>query len=172
VGLFIAAAVLVLLFGFAAFFGAPYVPSRRRYVERALTHLYELNRDDVLVDIGSGDGVVLRVAAKRGARAVGYEINPVLVVLSKLLTARFSNVEVHFANFWTAKLPAETTVVYAFSVLRDNKRLIKKLQKEATRLGRPLDLLCYGSPLEGVRLTGKYEAYYRYTISPLQEKKA
>ena len=70
---------IVILVGFSAFTGAPYVPSHRRDVARAFRELYSLDANDVLVDIGSGDGVVLRQASQRGARAVGYEIHPLLV---------------------------------------------------------------------------------------------
>jgi len=172
VGWLVAGAVVILLFGFAAFFGAPYVPSRKKYIDRAFRHLYELGPRDVLVDIGSGDGVVLRAATRFGAKAIGYEINPVLVFVSRLLSLHQPLVTIIFANFWMAKLPDDTTVVYAFSVLRDNKRLIKKMQREADRLHHHLDLICYASPLADIRPVGKYEAYYRYTFYPLQGKKA
>ena len=80
--LLIAVAVLVGLFLLTALRGAPYVPSRSRDLERAFDELYKLAADDLLVDIGSGDGRVLMMAVKRGARAVGFEINPVLAKVS------------------------------------------------------------------------------------------
>ena len=38
--------------------------------------------DDYVIDLGSGDGRTVIAAAKRGARAVGIELNPELVALS------------------------------------------------------------------------------------------
>ena len=51
--------VVVLTFGVIVLRGAPYVPSMKRYVKEAFTQLYPLSSKDVLVDVGSGDGVVI-----------------------------------------------------------------------------------------------------------------
>jgi hypothetical protein len=169
--IFIVGAVVVFL-GFAVFFGAPYVPSRRKYIKRAFTKLYPVGPKDVVVDIGSGDGVVLRVAAGLGARAVGYEIHPLLVLISRALSVGNSKVAVRLANFWHTELPADTTLVYIFSVSRDNKKLIRKMQQECERLGRPLTLMCYASPLLGVQAQKTFEAYHLYRFHPLQPEKA
>ena len=72
------------------------------------------------------------------------------------------------ANFWLAKFPNATTVIYAFSVNRDAKKLTKKIQDEADRLERPLKLICYGSPLSDVAVTRAFEAYHLYEFHPLQ----
>lgn len=165
---FIIAAVIVLLAGFAIFFGAPYVPSQRKYVRRAFAQLYKVTTKDVLIDVGSGDGLVLRLAAQRGATAIGYEINPGLVVISRLLSLRYKKVSIQLANFWRVELPSATTVVYIFGVSRDGKRFIRKLQAEATRLGHPLTLICYGSPLADLKPEKTFEAYHLYTFDPLQ----
>lgn len=163
--------IIILGFGFVAFFGAPYVPSRRRYIERAFEQLYRLTADDVLVDVGSGDGIVLRVAAKKGARAIGYEIHPILVLVSRLL-ARGKTIRVELANFWHVSLPPDTTIVYAFAVSRDGKRLIQRMQHEADRLQRDLKLMCYASPLPGMKADKSFEAYHLYTFHPLHPPKA
>jgi hypothetical protein len=144
--IFTIACILAILFGFVVFFGAPYVPSKRRELERALDELYPVGKEDVLVDVGSGDGIVLREAAKRGARAVGYELNPIFVAISWLLSRKSKGVQVRLGNMWQVKFPEDTTVVYAFAVARDSARLARKMQKEATRLGRPLLLMTFGLP--------------------------
>jgi hypothetical protein len=166
------AGAIILLFGFVVFFGAPYVPSQRRYIRRALTELYQLGEGDVLVDVGSGDGVVLRQAAGLGARAVGYELNPLLVVVSRWLSRRSGDrVSVRLANFWAAALPDETTVVYSFGVGRDVQKLEAKVQAEANRLGRPLVLLSLGHELPRPA-ERSFEAYHRYAFYPLQASEA
>lgn len=76
---------LVLVLGFTAFTGAPYVPSKKRELRQVFKQLYALSSKDTLVDLGSGDGVVLREARRCGAAAVGYEIGPVYVAVSRLL---------------------------------------------------------------------------------------
>jgi len=61
--IFAAVAAVVLLFGFVAFTGAPYVPSRRRDLQKAFDELYRLKKTDVLVDIGSGGGASAKATA-------------------------------------------------------------------------------------------------------------
>jgi len=158
----------IILFGFSAFFGAPYVPSRRRFLDNALTKLYPLGINDVLVDVGSGDGVVLRAAAEHGAKAVGYEINPFLVYLSRWLSRRQPLVSVRLSNFWLTPLPLDTTVVYAFAVTRDAKRLTQKLEREAIRLHRSLVVITLAVELPGITPVATEGPYFRYQIHPLQ----
>ncbi len=166
------AGALILLLGFSVFFGAPYVPSRRHDLVRMFDNLYPLNASDVLIDVGSGDGVILREASRRGARAIGYEISPLLLGISKWLSRRDDRVTILLANFWQATFPDSTTVIYAFSVERDAKKLKKKIQDEANRLGKPLSLICYGSPLPKTVALRKFEAYHLYQFHPLQASKA
>ncbi len=55
---------------------APFVPSPYDVVQRMLT-LAEVTRDDVIYDIGCGDGRIVITAAQRfGARGVGIDIDP------------------------------------------------------------------------------------------------
>jgi len=164
--------VIVILLGFSVFFGAPYVPSRRRDLTRMFDALYPLHASDVLIDVGSGDGVILREASRRGAKAIGYEINPLLVGIAKWLSRGNKNVSISVANFWLAHFPDDTTVIYAFSVERDQKKLANKIQNEASRLNKPLTLICYGSPLTNVKAVRVFEAYHLYTFYPLQVREA
>jgi SAM-dependent methyltransferase len=59
-----------------------WVPSPPEMVERMLD-LAKVTPQDVVVDLGSGDGRNVIAAAKRGARALGVEYNPELVELSR-----------------------------------------------------------------------------------------
>ncbi|MEI6228928.1 MAG: hypothetical protein WCP11_02825 [Candidatus Saccharibacteria bacterium] len=166
------AVIIVLIFGFVVFRGSPYVPSRKRYINQAFTELYAVSKKDFLVDIGSGDGIVLREAAKLGARAIGYEINPILVVIANLISIKNPKVKTNLADFWFARLPDETTLVYVFSVQRDIKRLANKLQKEVNRIGEPIHLISYAGDFDQFRMIKKKAAYRLYLISPLQPRKA
>lgn len=171
IAVIIAIAALVVFFGSTVFIGAPYVPSQRKYIRRAFEH-FKVTIDDTLVDLGSGDGIVLRTASSYGASAVGYEVNPFLVVLSKLYSLRDPKVRVVMRNFWSSPLPNRVTLVYAFSVQRDEKKLITLLQSEADRLGRSLRLVCLGSAFKSRSAQDTFEAYTLYVFDPLQSKKA
>lgn len=164
--------ILVGLFGFVAFFGAPYVPSKRRDVKSALSELYPLGPEDLLVDIGSGDGVVLREASRLGARAVGYEINPVLVLISRLLSRNDGNVMVRFASFWGASFPLDTTVVYVFGDSRDIIRMFNKVERTASDLGRPISFISYAFQVPSKELAGQVGPHYLYVVNPLQGREA
>lgn len=169
----ILASVLILFFAFVGFgvlFGAPYVPSLRKDAKRMFDHLYSLQPSDVVIDFGSGDGLILREVSRRGAKAVGYEINPLLVAISRFLSRGDNRVAIKTANFWQVKFPAETTLIYAFSVTRDGKRLVRKLQREADRLEKELAVICYGSQLPGLVPVQTFEAYGRYKIEPLHHR--
>lgn len=62
---------------------APSVATPMEVVERMLS-LAGVQRDDVVYDLGSGDGrIVITAAKKYGARAVGFEIDPRLVKESR-----------------------------------------------------------------------------------------
>ena len=157
--------IITFIFGIVVFSGSPYVPSKKMYLQRALTNLYKLSSDDLLVDIGSGDGIVLREAAKKGAKAVGYEINPILVFISKIISPS-KKISVNLASFWSAKFPAETTIVYVFTASRDIKKIYNKIQKEVNRLNKPVHMLSLGSQFSFLKVIKKDGPYFLYEIKP------
>ena len=59
-----------------------WVPTSQALVDRMLK-MAQLTPKDRLVDLGSGDGVTVITAAKRGIKARGIEYNPDMVALSK-----------------------------------------------------------------------------------------
>lgn len=160
--------VIVAIFCLTVLRGAPYVPSRKRDIESMFDSLYQLKKTDLLVDIGSGDGVVLRQAAKRGARAVGLEVNPILVVISKIISGKNKRIETWWRDFWLTELPNDTTVIYMFSESRDIKRMIRRIQNEATRLKRQLFVISYAFDVPGIKPVNSNKSYFLYKIDPLQ----
>lgn len=62
---------------------APFVPTPQEVVARML-ELAQVGREDLVYDLGSGDGrIVIAAARKYGAKAVGFEIDAALVRLSR-----------------------------------------------------------------------------------------
>jgi hypothetical protein len=165
-------ASIVLLFGFVVFRGAPYVPSHRKEVVRAFDELYKVNSKDVVVDVGSGDGIILRLASRRGARAIGYELNPALVLISRFLSRGDARVKVVLSDFWLTPIDNQTTLVYGFCVSRDMQKMADKMQSEATRLQRTLYYIGYGSELKGCTAKSSLNAHHLYEFAPLQEVRA
>lgn len=152
----------VLVFGFVVFFGAPYVPSKRRQIQVALEML-KAGEGKTIVDLGAGDGVFLRAAAATGAEVYGYELNPVLCAIAWLRCLRYRRrVHIRCANFWRVQLPANTTGVYTFLLTRYMKRLDGKLQSEATRLKQPLALASFTFAIRGKQAEEVREGVFLY----------
>lgn len=62
---------------------APFHASPEDVVDRMLA-LAKVTKDDVVLDLGCGDGrIPIRAAQKYGARAIGVDIDPRLIELSK-----------------------------------------------------------------------------------------
>lgn len=112
--------------------GAPYVPTPRHVVLRML-ELAEVSADDVVYDLGSGDGRILITAAQEyGARGVGVEIDSQLVQRARrraqqagvadLVTFRQGNL------FDTDLRDATVVTLYLWPDM--NNRLRPKLQRE------------------------------------------
>lgn len=155
---------IVLIFALTALTGAPYVPSKTTELKRAFRHLYKLGPDDLLVDLGSGDGVVLKAARECGARAFGVEINPLLVLLTKLRFWRDKKVQVRSGNLFRINFPVETTVVYVFGEDRDINKMAAAIAKQAAKLGRDLYVISHAFPIENLKPLKTYRAYFLYKI--------
>lgn len=162
------AALVALVFG-VVFEGAPYVPTKRKSIDDALK-LAKLKEGELIVDLGSGDGRLLAAAAEKGYRALGYELSPILAIISKLSLRKYGNkVRVRTANFWYTKLPDDTKVVFVFLAGPFMKRLSRHMQTEVNRLGHPVGLISYGFDLPGFKPSSRKGALKLYTITPVTD---
>ena len=126
------AALVVLLFGFVVLYGAPYVPTLRVRGEEALD-LLGLKPGETLLELGSGDGRVLRAAARRGIRGVGYELNPLLVFWSRLANWKYRRlISIHWGNYWQQTWPP-TDGIYVFLLDKYMEKLDKKIIQETKK---------------------------------------
>jgi SAM-dependent methyltransferase len=88
----LAGAALPLLAGFAEpEYDVPYVPTPPELVEKMLD-LAQVTASDYLIDLGCGDGRIALAAARRGARALGVDIDPVRIG-EAVAAARFAQLE-------------------------------------------------------------------------------
>lgn len=63
---------------------APFVPTGRRDMRRIL-EIAKIKAGEVVYDLGSGDGRVVREAARRGAKAVGIEQSHMLACWARMI---------------------------------------------------------------------------------------
>ncbi len=110
---------------------AAFVPTPQDVVERML-ELAGVTRDDVVYDLGSGDGRIVITAAKNhGCRAVGYEIVPLLVEESRLKARQAGLAElvtIEEKDLYTADL-TNATVVTLYLSEGNNAKLLPQLAK-------------------------------------------
>lgn len=114
---------------------SPWAPWWRtnKKTARAMCRLAKINKDDVVYDLGSGDGTALIIAAKEfGARGVGIEIDPLRAFISSMLlhSNRLSDkVKIIKKNFFDVDI-SEASLVLVYLVPRALERLKPKLLKE------------------------------------------
>jgi len=131
------AALILLLFVafcfvFVLLFGAPFLPTLRPQIHTALDML-DLQPGQTMLELGCGDGRVLVAAAKRGWQAVGYELNPILALVSWFVTWRYrAQVRVVWGDFWRAPWP-EAQGVFGFILPRYMGKLHKKVMQYTYR---------------------------------------
>lgn len=118
--------IIIFIFGVVVFFGAPYLPTMEKQTQAALD-LLKLRPGQTLIELGSGDGRVMRAAAKRGLKAVGYELNPFLVVVSYVVTWKYrKNVQIIWGNYWRKAWP-KADGIFVFLIDSYMEKLDKKL---------------------------------------------
>lgn len=123
--------VLLLAYFLGIFRGAPFVPTKQNTVEQ-MTVLAQIQPGEKLADLGSGDGRLLIAAAKAGAIAHGFEINPILIWWAryKIKKAGLSGTAfVHWKNFWLADF-SQYQIVMVFGITGIMDQLETKLKKE------------------------------------------
>lgn len=156
--IFLAVLIVVLLFGFVVLFGAPYLPVLSTQKKAAL-ELLNLKAGETMLELGCGDGRVLKAAAQKGINAVGYELNPVLVLTAWLQTWRHrSLVTVKWGNYWHMKWP-EAQGIYTFLLPQYMKKLDKKITQE---YNNSVKLVSIAFEVPGKKQTKEYNGVYLY----------
>ena len=112
--------------------GAVFFPAKLRAIE-AMLALANAKPGDTFVDLGCGDGRVLIAFAKKGVISHGYEVNPLLVLMSKYKVKK-AGVQglafVQWENMWKVDLGGFDIIsIYGFPHIMP--RFARKLSDEA-----------------------------------------
>ena len=109
--------------------GATFVPTSRKRISSFMDAV-PMETEHLLVDLGCGDGRVLRMAQKRyGVRAVGYELNLLAYVKARLRCIGLKRVKIRRSNFWRIDLSG-ADVVFCYLFPDVMKALSEKLRSE------------------------------------------
>jgi SAM-dependent methyltransferase len=116
-------------------FGVPFVPTSNRVLDNIFKYV-KLNKNDLFFDLGSGDGrLVYYVAEKfKLKRAVGIELNPLLVTFAKL-KAKFlkrNNVEFYRQNIFDTDF-AQAKIIYMFLFPEVVEKLKDKILRDCKK---------------------------------------
>jgi SAM-dependent methyltransferase len=109
----------------------PYVPSTMPVVAKML-ELASVTKDDIVYDMGCGDGRILIMAAKKyGARGVGIDLDPVRIAEAKANAAQegVSHLVEFRAEDGTSTDISKATVVTLYMFKWFNNAISPKLQK-------------------------------------------
>jgi SAM-dependent methyltransferase len=131
-----------------------YVPTPHRLVDKML-QVAKLKSTDVLYDLGCGDGRILIAAAKKGAKAVGFDIDPARIAEARENVARAgveSLVTLERADVLTVDLTPATVVTMYLS-----PRVIEKLVPHLEKLAPGTRIVSHDYPIKGALTDGYWE---------------
>ena len=157
--------IFVVWIAWSGLFGAPWLPTPKKRV-RAMLEFAEVNSDDVLYDLGSGDGRIIVMAAKElGATSVGIELDPIRLMWSRFSIWRHGlkdKVSVIRANFFKVSIE-DATIVTLYQGHEINKKIRDKLGAElkpGTRVVSYRFILDGWTPIK----TSEEESIYLYVV--------
>jgi hypothetical protein len=157
--------IFVVWIAWSGILGAPWLPTPKKRV-RSMLEFAGVNSNDLLYDLGSGDGRIIVMAAKEfGAQSIGIEVDPL-----RLLWSRFSirhhklgqMVRVIRANFFKVNIE-DATVVTLYQGHEINKKIRDKLASELKTGAR---VVSYRFILDGWTpvKTNDEESIYLYVV--------
>lgn len=151
--------VLACLFGSVVLTaGAPYLPTLRPQIKAGLD-LLDLKPGQTMLEIGCGDGRVLLAAADRGWQAVGYEINPLLVLVCRWRTRHQRKlITVVWGNVWKKNWPPAEGL-YIFGLAKIMPKLHTKIVQSVVH---PLRVVSFSFPIPNQPIVEERQGVYLY----------
>lgn len=150
--------ILILFFGVVVFFGPPYLPTLRTQTDTALD-LLALKPGETLLELGSGDGRVVRAAAARGLYVIGIELNPLLVLTSWVVTWRYrKRVRILWGSYWRVRWP-EADGIFTFMIGRQMTTLDGHIKVWHTK---PVQLASFAFAIPGRRPSQEKRGIFLY----------
>ena len=150
-----------------AFYGLPPVPTKRERIRKALK-LANLQPNEILYDLGAGDGRVLLIAAREfGAKAVGIEVGPIqctLIWLRSVASGLGDKIQIRLANFYRVDLH-DADVVFVYATSKEVVKLASHLEKQL-KLGARVVSISADFPEWEPSAFDEYELIFVYEMPP------
>lgn len=118
----------------AEILGAPFVPTSFKHAKEALVRA-KLQKGQYLIELGSGDGRVVRYAVKHyQLKGLGVEFQPLLILYSRLIAwlQKLSDVDFKQQNFYNTDL-TKADILFLFLLPHTLKKLRPKILKECKK---------------------------------------
>lgn len=160
--------VLIVPFGYVLLSGAPYVPVRKAALRQFLTKL-KVQKGQTLLDLGSGDGTVLKIACEEfGMKGIGVELNPFLVWASRfrLRKVQPSLVQVYLADMWKFKISKHVDYVYVFGHPRFMDRIARHIEQQ---ISKPTIVISYSFGFNDRAVLLEEDGFIAYLFKPLDK---
>ncbi len=109
-------------------FGAGFESTRNKPL-KTIIKFANPKPEEKITDLGSGSAKILLALKDSKAKLYGYEINPILVIISKIKTRKYKNIYIRWKNLWKADLKNFNTIII-FQFFHLMPRLEKKILKE------------------------------------------
>lgn len=150
--------LIFFCFAFVLLFGAPYLPTLKPQIATFI-EAANLKPGETILELGSGDGRVLLAAARAGLNATGFELNPVLALLSYIRTFKYrKQVRIVWGNFWTHPWP-EASVIFVFLLPKYMEKLDKKIIQYNHK---PIMLVSFAFKIQGKKTYAQKNNLYLY----------
>lgn len=100
--------------------GAPYIPSDYKTVQNMLK-MAKICPGETVIDLGCGDGRLVRAAHILGAKALGYEMSIIPYLLARWLSRKRG--EIYYRNLWNVDL-RQADVIFWYQVPRSESKFM------------------------------------------------
>ncbi len=170
--IFVIFLLLAIILGFTffvvdTFLDLPYVATKKEKVATIIT-LANIKPRQTVIDLGSGDGRLLFASAQKGARAIGYEINPYLVLFTRIKSKilKEKRVVVKKQSLWNANLKT-ADVIFVYGRGKTMKRFEDFVFKNAKKGARIIVNTDLTKPFPTKRPIKSEKGIYLYSVSQI-----
>jgi len=159
---------IIALFAFPAFSPIPYFPTNK-YDLPAIIKALNLKKDQVILDLGAGDGIVIFCAAsmtykqKLNTQFVAIDINPILIIIlyiRRLLHPNRKNIKIIWGDMFEVKLKSQNSKVKSITIYLYIspwllEKAVTKIKKDFKNFSASWRIVSYFYPVKSLKAKEK-----------------